>query len=146
MRAKDLFITILLAAALMLGGCATTTKPPSGMTGLQKLVNQLQDLSAGSVELKRTAAIAILDGWLFDAGFWGVMLQKGELRPDPDVVDSIKQLTELAEERAGLPNGEKLTDLKNGQVLAHYVVILRGAVKYGILEVIPQVMRLLALF
>jgi len=145
-KTKNLFIIVLLAIALVLGGCATTTQSPSGMTDLQELVSQLQSLSTGAIALKRTAAIAILDGWLFDAGFWGIMIQKGKLRPDPDIVDSINQLTELAKERAGLPNGEELTDLKMGQVLAHYVVIIRGAIKYGIQEVMPQAMQLLALF
>ena len=144
---KKLFITILLAVAFVVGGCAITQSPQNAtMTDLQELVNQLQNLSTGAIDLKRTAAIAILDGWMFDAGFWGIMLQKGKLRPDPDVVDSINELTRLAEKRAGLPNGTELTDLEMGQVLAHYTTIMTGAVKYGIQEAVPQVIKLLALF
>ena len=143
-------LLILFAIIFAMGGCATTQSSPGTrnvtITELQEFVDQLQRLSAEALELKRTGAIAVLDGWLFDAGFWGVMLQKGKLRPDPDVVDSIDQLTRLAEKRAELPNGQELTDLEMGQVLAHYTTIMIGAVKYGIQEAVPQAMQLLALF
>ena len=138
---KRLFIPtiLLLAFTLVMGGCATT-RSISLTTELQNLVNQLEDLSTGAIEAKRAVVIAILDGWLFDAGFWGIILEKGKLRPDPEVVDSLKQLTCLSTKR------DELTDFEMGQVLAHYVIIVRATIKYGIQEIVPQAMQLLAMF
>lgn len=141
-----LSITILLVFTFIVGSCITTTQSPQGDVDLQVLVEQLKVLNTKAIEVKREAALAIVQGCLFDIGFWEVMFKKTKMRPNPEIQHSLKELGQLAERYKQLPEGQHLSNIELGQVLAHWTYIQIGALEHGLREVVPEIVKLLALF
>ena len=78
---KKLAILIIILAVAVAGCASAPTAGPVAPQSmdLQEFVKQLEDLNKGSIETKRTAAIAVLDNWLFDGGYWSVVLENQQV-------------------------------------------------------------------
>ncbi len=141
---QKLFTIILLT--IFLGACATMPNSTSSLD-LTTTIDQLKTLNAGAIETKRAAAIAVLEHWLFDAGYWQVILDNSTVRPGARVDLALEEITRLAIKREELQKeGKELTDYELGQSLAWYTFMVVGIAKHASQEILPQMAQLLALF
>ena len=135
---KKLIPIILLA--FFIGSCVTTqTNVNSNTMDLQALVEQLNTLNQQTIEVKRAAAKAILNNWVFDGGYWEVIFAYSKMRPTIEIQEAVKDLTTLALKQAP-------SDYDLGRALGYYTIVVAGLIKFGAQEILPQIVQLLALF
>lgn len=149
---QKLIVILIILIAFTAGGCATTKPDVIPVQGastvdLQGVVERLKTLNEGSVQAKRTAAVAALDNWLIDGGYWAVIFENSRMRPDAEVQSAVEQFTVLAREREKLKEqGKELCDYDLGRALGYYTIVVAGIIKYGAQEIIPQIAQLLSVF
>ena len=136
---------IIILLMFVVAGCAGTQVNTVPIPDIQVFIEKLKSTNTASIETKRAAAIAILEHVVFDIGFWEVMLETSDFRPEPKVSMAMSEIIRLALKRDGLPEGEELSDYELSRTLGWSLVMTIGITKHLSKDIAPQIAQLLTL-